>query len=235
MKKIKLALIGYGNMGKLIHTLAETKGHSVVAIINSKNPLNSIASQQAVAQADVCLDFSSPAAVLENIKILSTLKKNVVIGTTGWAQPQNLPQIEALVNDASIGLLHAPNFSLGVVLFLNIIEKAAQLLAPFPQYEVAGFEMHHSKKQDQPSGTAKAIQGKLAPHYPHTIPFSSVRVGNIPGTHSVMFDSVVDTLTFTHEARNREGFAHGAIVAAEWLQGKQGIFTLNDLITEGTI
>lgn len=230
MEKMKLALIGYGNMGRLIHTLAEARGHSIVAIIDSKHPLNSSASREAVTQADICLDFSTPDAILENMAILTKLKKNVVVGTTGWSQ--HLPEIEKMVKASSIGLLHAPNFSLGIALFLNILQQAAALLAPFQQYEVAGLEMHHSKKLDHPSGTAKAIIQQLAPHYPQSIPFSSVRVGNIPGTHSVIFDSQIDTITFTHEARSREGFADGALMAAEWLQGKQGMFTLNDLLNQ---
>jgi 4-hydroxy-tetrahydrodipicolinate reductase len=227
---MKLAVIGYGNMGKLIHPLAEARGHSIVAIVDSKKDLMAPASLEAVAKADVCLDFSTPDAILGNINILSQLKKNVVVGTTGW-QP-HLPQVEKIVAESSIGLLHSPNFSLGIALFLNFIEKAAQLIAPFSQYDVAGLEIHHSRKLDHPSGTAKAIQEKLSLHYPKGVSFSSVRVGNIPGTHSVIFDSQVDTLTFTHEARNREGFAEGALTAAEWLQGKQGIFTLNDLLNK---
>lgn len=227
---MKLALIGYGNMGKLIHNIAETQGHSVVAICHSKNPLSLPSSQKAVVQADMCLDFSTPNEVLEHINILAKLNKSIVVGTTGWTE--YLADVEKIVKKMGIGLLHAPNFSLGIALFLNIIKKTARLMAPFPQYEVAGIEMHHNKKKDSPSGTAKAIAQELSPHYQQLPPFSSVRVGNIPGTHSVIFDSSEDTITLTHTARNREGFAQGALVAAEWLQGKKGIFTLHDLLNE---
>lgn len=227
---MKLALIGYGNMGKLLHNIAETQGHSVVAICHSKNPLSLPSSQEAVVQADICLDFSTPNEVLEHINILAKLNKSIVVGTTGWTE--HLANVEKIVKKTGIGLLHSPNFSLGVALFLNIIKKTAQLMAPFPQYEVAGVEMHHNKKKDCPSGTAKAIEQELSAHYLQLPPFSSVRVGNIPGTHSVIFDSSEDTITLTHAARNREGFAQGALIAAEWLQGKKGVFTLHDLLNE---
>lgn len=226
---MKIALIGYGKMGKLLHSLAETKGHSIIAIVDSKQPLSSRSSQEAIQQADVCIDFSTPESVLENVKFLSARKKNIVMGTTGWSK--DLPKVQEMIAKSSTGFLHAPNFSIGVVLFLQILEKAAHLISPFQDYDIAGLEIHHKQKLDSPSGTAKAITSKLEPILANKpLTFSSARVGNTPGTHSVIFDSPVDTITLTHAARNREGFVHGAITAAEWLQGKQGMFTLDDIL-----
>lgn len=227
---MKIALIGYGKMGKMIHQLAEKKGHSIVATLDSKVPLNTISMLHPIKDADVCIDFSVPDTVLENIKILSSLKKNIVLGTTGWTD--HLKTIQDIVHTSNIGLIHSSNFSLGIALFLKIIDQAGKFIFPFPEYEAAGIEMHHSQKIDIPSGTAKAIENKLNQHSPHPINFSSLRLGNIPGIHTVIFDSPVDTITLTHNARNREGFAKGAITAAEWLQGKKGVFTLEDLLSE---
>lgn len=225
---MKIALIGYGRMGKMIHTLAKDRGFEVVATIDSKSLL--AAHRSALSTADLCIDFSTPNAVLENVKFLASLKKDIVMGTTGWHE--HLPEIQNIVNESKIGFLHSPNFSIGVSLFLKVIEQTALLMASFNQYEAAGIEVHHSKKLDSPSGTAKAIETKLNSHTNKPVTFTSVRVGDVPGTHSVIYDSPADTITLTHAARNREGFAHGALTAAHWLKGKQGIFTLDDLLKE---
>lgn len=230
---MKIALLGYGKMGQLIHSLAEARGHTIVAVCNSTNPITSPPSQKEIAQADVCIDFSTPDSVLDNVKTVAKLKTNIVIGTTGWTE--HLPEIQEIVRKSSIGLLHSPNFSLGVALFLKMIEKAANLVAPFEEYELAGLEIHHSQKIDRPSGTAKAIEHAIASQHPRPPTFTSIRVGNTPGTHSVVLDSPADTITLTHTARNREGFAHGAITAAEWLKGKKGVFGLDDLIKERSL
>jgi 4-hydroxy-tetrahydrodipicolinate reductase len=226
---MKIALIGYGKMGQLIHAEAEAKGHEIVAKIDSQNPL--LKSSAAVQRADVCIDFSTPDAVVENVKTLSTLKKNIVIGTTGW--DAQFKEVESLVKNADIGVIYASNFSLGVDLFLKMIAQTAELMVPFQQYDVGGIEIHHNQKLDAPSGTAKSIAQQVNQHYRHKpMTFSSIRIGNVPGTHQILFDSPVDTITLTHQARNRAGFAQGAVSAAEWLQGKKGMFTLNDFFEE---
>lgn len=228
---MKIALIGYGKMGKMIHEVAKAKGHSIVAVIDSKISLNEPATQHFLNLVDVCIDFSAPQAILGNLTVLTSLKKNIVVGTTGW--DDDLKAVTELVEKSNIGLLYAPNFSLGIALFLKIIEQAARLVAPFGEYEVAGIEIHHSKKLDAPSGTAKVIETELNRHFSHhSIAFSSVRVGYVPGTHSIIFDCPVDTITLTHSARNRSGLAEGALQAAEWLQGKKGFFTLEDFLKE---
>lgn len=226
---MKIALIGYGKMGKMVHQLAEKAGDTVVTIVDSKNLLSSPSIQRTICEADVCIDFTTPDTVLENIRILSSLKKDIVVGTTGW--DDKLQEVKQLVNDAQIGLLYSPNFSIGIALFLNIIEKTAVLMAPFQQYELAGLEIHHSKKMDKPSGTAKAIENRLHKINPQTaVNFTSIRVGEVPGTHSIIYDSPVDTITLTHAARTREGFAGGALSAAKWIKGRKGVFTLDDLV-----
>ena len=156
-----------------------------------------------------------------------------MIGTTGWQKDYH--EVEALVKDSRIGFLYSPNFSIGVALFLQLIEKANALIRPFKQYDVAGIETHHNKKVDAPSGTAKAIEEKMNATLEEEIAplkFSSVRVGSVPGIHTLVFDSQEDTITLTHTARSREGFASGALIAANWLHGKKGIYTLNDMLQE---
>lgn len=225
---MKIALIGYGKMGRLVHDLAKEKGHSIVATIDSKTTLNSPAAKQAVSLADVCIDFSTPHTVLENVKILSSMKKNIVMGTTGW--DCYVHEIKDIIAKSDTGFISSPNFSIGVALYLRMIEQSAELMASFDQYKVAGTEIHHSTKQDAPSGTSKAIAKKLNKHLSRAVSFTSIREGDVPGTHSIEYNSPIDSITLTHTAHNREGFAHGALIAAQWLNGKKGIFTQDDLL-----
>ncbi len=193
--------------------------------------------------AEVCIDFSRPEAVLGNVKKAVEAGSNLVIGTTGWEKDR--PQIEAVINEARIGCVYSPNFSLGVQLFLQIARHAASLIDRYNQYDVSGFEMHHRGKADSPSGTAKAIaecllkelkrKDKAVYHLgnreaeENELHFSSLRCGQIPGTHSVIFDSFADSITLTHEAKNRSGFALGAVAAAEMIVDKKGFFTFEEL------
>lgn len=240
---MKIVLIGYGKMGKLIAELALQKEHQVIAKIHGGNPLQS-ADEDIIRQADVCIDFSTPQSVMGHIRKIASLKKNLVMGTTGWYD--HLEEVRAMVNEHQIGFLFSPNFSIGVHLFKKIVEEASQLMNEFDDYDVGGLEQHHNQKEDSPSGTTKSLvfsilekfKRKKTPVYdlldrpiaPQELHFPSLRCGFFPGTHSVIFDSPVDTITLTHQARNREGFARGAILAAEWLEGKKGFFTLDDMI-----
>lgn len=208
---MKLALIGYGKMGKRIEALASERGHEVVARITSgKWDL------EGIKEADVCIEFTKPEAALENIRRLIELKKPVVVGTTGWYD--KVDEVKTLVEAHDGALIYSPNFSKGVALFLDLVAKAAGFL---PEYDVAGIEIHHNQKKDIPSGTALAMVKRAG----RSIPISSVRCGTIPGTHTVLFDSPCDTITITHEAKNRDGFALGAIEAAAWLRDKKGFFS----------
>jgi len=223
---MKIALVGYGKMGKSIEQAAINCGHSITAIIDPKAPVYKEITEEALADADVCIDFSRPDCALENIRKAAAFKKNIVVGTTGWYD--RLDEAKQLVETANTGLLYAPNFSIGITLFLKIIAEAAQLIAPWNLYDAAGMEIHHRQKADSPSGTAKKIAEVLDAYIPqkdksHT--FTSIRVGGTVGTHSLIFDSPFDTITLTHTARNRDGYVNGALHAAEWLIGKQGFFT----------
>lgn len=240
---LKVALVGYGKMGKEIEFMAP-KNHVEIKAKLDLRALSPLEIEKAVSLVDICIDFTHPESVLNNIKILSHLKKNVVIGTTGFEK--HLEEVKNLAQKNEIGILHSPNFSIGVLLFIEIIKRAASLISPFADYDVSGFEAHHKDKIDIPSGTAKhigdtlleAIDRKTKVVYqkdtlqdPKTeISFSSIRSGAIPGTHTVLFDSISDTITLTHSARNRSGFASGALIAAHWLKGKKGFFTLDDIL-----
>jgi 4-hydroxy-tetrahydrodipicolinate reductase len=156
----------------------------------------------------------------------------VIIGTTGWEEHYSIAK--EIIKQCKGSCLYAPNFSIGVYLFQQIVTYAASLMHPFKDYDVCGIEYHHRQKLDKPSGTAKALSQNLLQNMPrlHDFSFSSVRCGHIPGTHTLHFDSPVDTLILTHEARNRQGFAHGAIMAAEWLLNRQGFFSIDDMMQD---
>jgi 4-hydroxy-tetrahydrodipicolinate reductase len=244
---MNIAIIGYGKMGKKIEELAQSHNLRLTSIIdpNEQKAGFKKITFESVKDADVCIDFSLPGEVLRNVSILSELKKNIVIGTTGWYQ--EIESVRKLVEENNIGLIYAGNFSLGMNLFYRIVEFSARLFDGFSEYDVAGLEMHHDQKVDSPSGTAKDLaeillrnisrkertlfersSGKIDPANLH---FSSVRFGQIPGTHKIMFDSLPDTIELSHTARSREGFAQGALMAAEWIYDKKGFFTFDDLIT----
>lgn len=227
----------------MIEQAALNKGYVIAAKIGP-NCFDKIISEKSIVDADVCIDFTHPESALENIKKSATLGKNIVVGTTGWYD--GLDEARKIVMENGVGLLYSPNFSLGVALFLEIISEAAALIAPFQTYDVGGFEIHHSQKADSPSGTARAIADRLLSKIPSKkkaqftlreglgkqdeLHFASARFGYNPGTHSVIFDSPADTITLTHAARNREGFAEGALKAAEWLQNKKGFYTLDNML-----
>lgn len=239
---MKIALVGYGKMGRMVEDAAQKKGHTVIAKIGSQGDFPKI-THESIGNADVCIDFSHPSCVLDNVKQMAALGKNVVVGTTGWYDQVDV--VKAIVSENQIGCLYSPNFSLGVHLFLKIVSEAAALINHFGEYDVGVVESHHQKKSDSPSGTAQSIAKKLLENIkrkkrlvydpiqealtPEDMHVASIRCGFIPGTHEVLFDSRVDKITLKHEARSREGFADGAVVAAEWLQGKQGLYTMDDL------
>lgn len=222
---MKIALLGYGKMGKLIDQLAQQKKHQVIARIDSKGPF-----PQQATEADVWIDFSRPECAVDNIKLAIQHHKPLVMGTSGWYD--QLPQVEQLIKKSGIGFLYTSNFSIGANLFYEIVSQAAALFHPFQTYDVALTEFHHNQKLDSPSGTARTIAQRIVDNMPRktNVDIASVRCGKIPGTHTVYFDSAEDTITLSHEARNREGFAQGALVAAEWLRDKNGFYTLHDML-----
>ncbi len=227
---MRIAIIGYGQMGKMVELAAKKKGYEVVCCIDPKCEIKSVHAD-AISLADVCIDFSKPDCLLDNVRNAAECGKNIVVGTTGWHE--HLDEVKAVVLKSKIGFLHSPNFSLGINLFLKIVAEAARLMRFHDEYDVGGIECHHKLKVDAPSGTAKAIAHTLVQNLKRPdlkeLTFTSLRCGTIPGTHQVIFDSPSDMITLTHEARDRKSFAEGALIAAEWLAGKTGFYTIDDL------
>ncbi len=221
-------------MGHEIEKVARNRGIKVVSIIdpNDKSANFKEISKESVRNADVCIDFTNPDAVLENIRKMSEFRKNIVVGTTGWNN--EIAEVKNIVKKNNIGFIYASNFSLGVNVFFKIVENAAKIINNVDAYDVFGYELHHSKKLDAPSGTAKTIGQILVSniHRKKDVTFAVIRSGFIPGTHVVGFDSAADTIELKHAARNREGFALGAIMAAEWINGKKGFYEINDMMKE---
>jgi 4-hydroxy-tetrahydrodipicolinate reductase len=226
---MKLTIIGYGKMGKMVEKFAQDLGHEIISIVDPSKFGNKI-DAEALKNTDVCIDFTNSTAVLNNIERVISFGKDMVVGTTGWENHKEL--VKKWVETSQTGFLYGSNFSLGVNLFLKVIEKASKIFAPFIEYDIGLWEGHHKHKLDTPSGTAKSILYTIEQETNRasgSIAISSTRCGSLPGSHMVIFDSPQDTITFTHEARNREGFAQGAIKAAEWLKGKRGFYTFSDL------
>ncbi len=225
---LKIALIGYGKMGKMIEQTAPGRQHQIVSIIDP-GVHNKEITKESISEADVCIEFTHPDSVLDNIERVLSLGKSIVVGTTGWTS--QMATVERWVKKSNSGLFYASNFSIGVNLFFRLIEKAASLYLNREMYDVSGLEIHHSQKADAPSGTAIELQQILSNQGEKEIPpFTSIRCGATPGTHTILFDSCADTITLTHRARNREGFALGALMAAEWLQNRKGIFNMKDFL-----
>jgi 4-hydroxy-tetrahydrodipicolinate reductase len=252
---MKIALIGYGKMGKMIGQIAQNKGHTIAVIVDpfAKDTPAGIPVSKSIADAnldsaDAAIEFSVPATACENITALAQRKIPTVAGTTGWLD--KLDEVRKSVEAANSALFWSSNFSIGVNLFYRIAWYAAELFNNFNDYDVGGFEAHHNKKLDSPSGTAKTLaegviskierKNKIVWETLDRKPaadelhFPSLRMGHVPGAHSLFFDSQADTIEITHTARNREGFASGAVLAALWLTAKErrGIFTMDDMLKE---
>jgi 4-hydroxy-tetrahydrodipicolinate reductase len=266
---LNIAIIGYGKMGKLIETTALARGLRVTAVVDP-SPVGippgklsvcgapvfrSIAEAGDLGGAEAAIEFTRPDTAASNLLALAKRRLPVVTGTTGWLE--RLDEVSRAVEAAGSSLLWASNFSLGVNLFYRIAAYAAALADPFPEYDAGGWEAHHNKKADSPSGTAKMLAEKVLsqmtrkkqavwevldrPPAPEEFHYPSLRVGSMPGIHTLIFDSPADTIQITHTARNREGFALGALRAAEWLLGcsapdgvpgvaRRGVFTMDDVL-----
>ena len=222
---IRIALIGYGRMGREIDAISEANGCQVVSRLDVGDTVD----RATVGDVDVAIDFSIAAALVENLPRVASLGVNVVIGTTGWDADEET--MRTVVADREIGVVAAANFSLGVNLFMGIVERAGTLLAPYDDFGAFLHETHHAAKIDAPSGTAVALTTAMRRSgYDAAIDVASNRVGSAPGTHTVGFDGVYETITLTHTARNRATFARGALEAARWIQGKRGWFTMRDVL-----
>jgi len=225
---MKIALIGYGAMGKLIERLAVQRGHEIGAIIDDSDA-NSFAGEVAekLKGCNVAIEFTVAMAVRRNVEACLKARVPVVVGTTGWNEELSL--IEHLVKEADGALIFGANFSIGVNLFYKVAEYAADLFSKYPEYEGFIEEQHHSRKKDAPSGTALKLKEVVEKHV-KIGEIAATRAGNIPGTHRVGFDSAADQILLEHTARSREGFALGAIKAAEWIVGKKGFFEFTDVL-----
>ena len=245
---MNIAINGYGRMGKLIRNSALVRGHSVTAVIDPFVDLPEVTSHElsvaSIGNAELVIDFTIPSSALKNIEIIAQAGANAVIGTTGWYESAD--RAKKIVSDAGTGLLWSGNFSLGVNVLFHLIEAAGKIMNKIPEYDCMVHEYHHSGKADSPSGTAVMISSILLSELerkkeivtdslsrkilPEELHVSSTRGGSIPGTHTILFDSEEDTIEITHRARNRNGFALGAVKAAEWMQGKTGFYSIDDMI-----
>ena len=241
---LKIAIIGYGQMGKLIEQLAVQNDCEIVAIIDPL--LGNQVTAETIGNADVCIEFSTPDTAFSNLKKLVELGKNVVTGTTGWYN--ELDKLETLVGNKGTGFVYGSNFSVGMNLFYSIIESTAKLMNNADNYDLHGLEIHHKKKKDSPSGTAKIlsdiilknIDRKTKPQFDRLereiendeFHFASIRFGDVPGMHCISFDSEADTIELKHTARNRNGLALGAIKAAKWLHNKTGFYNFTDNLND---
>jgi 4-hydroxy-tetrahydrodipicolinate reductase len=245
---MNIALIGYGKMGKEIEKAALGRGHVIGVRIDPAGGDKSIRdfSPEAIKDVEVAIEFSHPEAVLANMRKACDAKKPLVVGTTGWYS--HLAEVQCWVKQNGTGLVYAPNFSLGVNLFYLIVEKAASLFNHFDAYDVAVLETHHRHKVDSPSGTAKKIAEILLKNIerkkritseslnraiaPEELHLVAIRSGESPGIHTVNFDSPADTIELTHTARSRAGLALGAVLAAEWIARRQGLFTFDQALQD---
>lgn len=241
MKILKIALIGYGKMGKEIEKIALEKGHSIIAKIDTVQDWDT--EKALLLNADVAIDFSIPAMAMSNMKKCLEIEIPLVIGTTGWYEQMKEIEGEVKMKDGS--LLWASNFSLGVNITFHFNKLLAKTMSRFPEYKAHIHEIHHTQKLDAPSGTAislangiidsndlldswKLEEGKeIESSY---LPISHAREGQVPGTHEIRYTSDIDEIMLRHEAKNRKGFASGAVLAAEWLVGKKGFYTMSDVL-----
>lgn len=235
---MKICLLGYGKMGKEIEAIALQRGHTIVLKVDETNATTFTNTE--LKKADVAIEFSTPHTVIGNIKKCFEAQVPIVVGTTGWYDEFEMIQELCLQKEST--LFHATNFSLGVNLFFKVNTYLAELMNKYDSYDVEMEEIHHIHKLDKPSGTAISLANQvlekidrkknwsITDHDPETLFIKDVREGEVPGTHIIKYKSDVDDIEIMHKAHNRKGFALGAVIAAEHINGKKGIFTMNDLI-----
>jgi 4-hydroxy-tetrahydrodipicolinate reductase len=241
---MKIALLGFGNMGKEVARMVEQEENVHIVAICLKNKAETI-DTKTLKHADVVIDFTGPDAVLHNIQTIAPLGIAMVIGTTGWYD--KLDKVKALVKKYRIGLIYGQNFSIGANIFFQIISFASKKISAF-DYDVYGYEIHHIGKKDSPSGTAKKLAEIILKNFPkkkelktekitgqhvkEVLHFASLRGGRNPGLHEIIFDSVYDEITISHQVHSRSGFAKGALLAAEFIKDKKGFHSFDDFFTK---
>ena len=237
---MKIALLGYGKMGKIIEELAIQRNHEIVCRFNSNNPVN----ESDLSSADVAIEFSRPELASQHIQLCADTKTPVVVGTTAWEK--DLEKLCQYIKDKQSAMLYSSNFSLGVNIFFEMNKVLAKLMSKHPSYKLNVKEIHHTEKLDAPSGTAVSIANDIISNNKrysswrleqdetidksNSIPIIANRITDVPGTHIVNYNCAVDTIEMKHVAHNREGFAVGSIIAAEFLASKQGVFTMSDVL-----
>jgi len=220
-----LAIVGYGKMGRLIDQLAPEYGFTVSARVD-------VGREESIAGADVAVEFSMPGSVVGNVTKVAALGIPIVVGTTGWGE--HLEEVKAVIAKHDSALVWSPNFSVGVNIFTRLVAEAARLFQNEKEYGAWAWEIHHNTKKDAPSGTLlKLVNQMRAAGFERTIDASSSRAGAHPGTHEIGFDSAADTITLRHTARSREGFARGALKAAQWIIGRKGCYEFSDVLFGG--
>lgn len=231
---MKIALLGYGKMGKAIERIATNRGHVIVTTIGRNDAMDSI------SKADVVIEFTSPNSAVGNIKYCIASGLPMVCGTTGWNN--ELEEITSYVNDHKGALVHASNFSLGVNIFFELNKKLALMMSDYQDYDITMEEIHHTEKKDAPSGTAVTLAEGIIENtrksswhlgkedITDSIPINVIREKDVKGTHSVTYRSEIDDIEIKHTARSRDGFALGAVIAAEWIVKQKGIFTMKDVL-----
>lgn len=242
---MKIVILGYGKMGQMIEKFALKRGHEIALIVDSENRDGLIAED--LVDADIAIDFSTPEAALGNISLCFEANMPLVVGTTGWYD--HIEEVKETCLEADQSLLYGSNFSIGVNLFFHVNKLLAKAIAPYQQYDVQVEEIHHIHKLDAPSGTAITIAEGIIDNseikktwvnqvvgaeeeivnQPHELLIESLRIEEVPGTHTVLYSSEVDQIEFKHTAHNREGFALGAVIAAEWLYGKKGFYQVTEI------
>ena len=217
---MNIALLGYGKMGQLIEKISIEKGHSISFIASKSNPVKNIN----ISNIDVAIDFSTPDSAFNNISHVLNQGIPVVSGTTGWLD--KIEKVKKLTTDKKTAFLYASNFSIGVNLFFELNKKLNQLMSNQPNYKVSIKEIHHTQKLDMPSGTALTLKTQIS----DAVNIESVRTENVPGTHIIEYNSDIDNISITHQAHNRNGFAQGALLAAEWIINKKGCYSMSDVL-----
>lgn len=239
---MKIALVGFGNMGREVESLINQSGIHEVVSVSFRSATDRL-DKSGIAKADVVIDFTSPEIILDTIKEIAGLGKNLVVGTTGWYD--HLDEVKEMVKKANTGFIYAQNFSIGANIFFKIVGFASSLFSKFGDYDVAGFEIHHTGKKDSPSGTAKKMAGVIMENFPkktvletgrldrqirpEELHFASVRAGRHAGYHEAIFDSMADEIRLSHNAHGRRGFAEGAIAAAEFIKDKKGFYSFDEV------
>lgn len=224
----RLALIGLGKMGRTIEQLAPERGFDVVSRIDPKGGDAASVSRHALHGAEVAVEFSTPASAVGNIVATLDAGCPVVVGTTGWYDQRD--EVERAATEKGGAILIAPNFSVGVAAFVQIVQAATRALRTAPGFDAHVIETHHAAKKDAPSGTAANLQKIASAELGREIPITSIRTGSVPGTHEFVFDAPFEQIRIEHLARDRRVFADGALLAAQWIIGRTGVFTMKDVL-----